>query len=462
MERRDWQNLNLKDSTLNHFQKGKRGQRSVSNFQKKAILSWKLRISLRAQDKNVLFSNLMKHINLNTLHEAFKAISGNKALGVDGISKSTYEKNLDENLKKLISRVQQGTYRPIEKKEILIPKANGKTRPIAIASFEDKLIDWVVAKILTQIYEPLFIRNSFGYRPNKSAEGAIKACYQSMEKNKRPFVLEIDFSSFFNTISHTKLMRIIEKKIVDKRFNGLIRRLLRAEIINHLGEILPSEIGTPQGGIASPILANIYLHEVLDQWFIKNWASYNNVIVRYADDAVFFFKEESEGQCFYQELQSRLKEFELKLNLEKTKMIKLDKKSKDHFHFLGFTLYWGKQASRTIFKVKTQKEKLHKAIREFDRWIKANRNRMKLKEIWKIAKSKIQGHVNYYSFWMNYPKINHFYLCAKKSLFKWLNRRSQKYSYTIEGFEERIKNFPLMKKPEDIKWKQLGTCFGRI
>jgi len=462
MERRDQQNLNPTKSTQSTYDSVNNGQRKTEVIFSSAM-SWKVRISLRAQrDKTCTFSNLMKHINKDVLHEAFKAINGKKALGVDQVSKSAYEKDLNANLDNLLKRVANGSYRPLPKREVLIPKANGKMRPIAIASFEDKLIDWCVGEILTQIYEPIFIRNSFGYRPHKSAHNAIEACYYSLEKGLRPNVIEIDFSNFFNTIPHKKLMKILEKRIADQRFLGLVRRLLTGEIQKSTGEISPTEVGTPQGGIASPILANIYLHEVLDEWFIHNYASYNNVIVRYADDAVFFFKGKDDADRFLQELKNRVEKYGISLNQEKTKQINLDKKSTESFNFLGFTFYRGKQSSRKILKVKTQKEKQVKAIKEFYDWIKSNRNKMKLKELWSLAKSKITGHLNYYGYWMNGLKVLHYYHEAQKSLMKWLNRRSQKMSYTFEGFKERLKNFPLMEKPEEIKWKQLGRSFGRI
>ena len=295
----------------------------------------------------------MKHINKDTLHEAYKALDGSKALGVDQISKAIYGKDLERNLIDLVKRVHKGSYRPWPKREVLIPKANGKTRPIAIASFEDKLVDWVLGKILGFLYEPLFIRNNFGYRHKKSAHDAINACYCSLVKNSRPHVVEIDFSKFFNTIPHGRVMRILEKRIADKRFLGLIRRILNGEVASHTGEIMPNDIGTPQGGIASPILANIYLDEVLDQWFLQNFASRDSIIVRYADDAIFFFKEEKEASKFLDVLHTRVEGYKLILNEEKSRTLTCDKWSNAHFHFLGFPFYWGPLGKKRSLKLKT-------------------------------------------------------------------------------------------------------------
>ena len=423
-ERREQQNLNLVTGSPSFSRKRFREQEEI--YQSDMFPNRWTRVSLKAQDKNFVFENLLTHFHVDSFKEAFKALDGTKARGVDGISKSEYGKNLEGNLKKLEQRVKRGTYRPQPKREVLIPKANGKTRPISISCFEDKIVDWVVSKILTQIYEPLFIRNSFGYRPNKSANGAIKACYFSLFKNKRKHVVEIDFSNFFNTIPHQKLMKILGKKISDNKFKGLIGRFLVGDLISHDGEQIPSEIGTPQGSIMSPILANIYLDVVLDQWFLKEFASNSSVIVRYADDAVFFFREESRAKDFMSALEKRVKTFDLILNKDKTHALKLDKENHQSFSFLGLTFYWGKQNRRKVLKVSTQKEKLIRGIREFDIWIKKIRNTMKLKEIWRLAKSKIMGHINYYGYALNNLKLNHFYFEAIGSLFKWLNRRSQK------------------------------------
>lgn len=451
VERRDQQRSDLTQSTSGIHRDATHRHKLNTTLNNRWV-----RISLRAQGESNVFENLLTHVNAESLKEAFKAIDGSKALGVDGISKKEYGKELDGNLLTLEKRIQSGSYKPQPKREVLIPKGDGKTRPIAIACFEDKLVDWVVSKVLTQIYEPHFINTSFGYRPNKSCEGAIRTCYNSLCKNLRPNTVEIDFSSFFNTIPHEKLMRIISRRIKDNRFKGLIGRFLTGELINKENESLPSEIGTPQGSIMSPILANIYLDEVIDKWFLREWASHDNVIVRYADDAVFFFKENEDATKFITDLRERVENFKLKLNEEKTKTVIMNKKGHEQFNFLGFTFYWGKQGSRTILKIKTQKEKLIKGIKEFYQWIKRIRNRKKLKEIWALAKSKITGHINYYGYWCNSLKINHFYWEAKRALFKWLNRRSQKKSYTWEGFEERLNNFPLAKPINELKLKNLG------
>jgi RNA-directed DNA polymerase len=456
-EQRDRQNLNLVTDTQASFRGGKHGQKE-SGLTDLSQNRW-ARISLRAQEKTSVFDNLLTHFHVDSFKEAFKALDGTKAVGVDGISKSEYGKNLEENLLNLEKRIKNGSYKPKPKREVLIPKANGKTRPIAITCFEDKIIDWVVGKILTQIYEPLFIKSSFGYRPGRSASKAIEACYYSLVKNRRQHVVEIDFSNFFNTIPHRKMMKILGEKISDDKFKGLIGRFMKGELITLDGETLPSEVGTPQGSIMSPILANIYLNEVVDQWFLKNYASYDNVIVRYADDAVFFFKREDDAQRFLRALYERVEGFGLKLNEEKTRILRFGKKEHTSFSFLGFTIYWGKQGKRRMLKVKTQKEKLLKAIREFDVWIKTIRNRRKLKSIWSLAKSKITGHFNYYGYAMNNLKLHHFYHGATRSLFKWLNRRSQKISYSWEGFQERLKNLPLAKPWDELKLKQLGGIY---
>lgn len=456
-EQRDRQDLNLHPCTSfthrGRYEKHAGKQEQLVMFPDR----WE-RIGSRAKDKGAVFNNLLFHINVESLREAYHALDGSKALGVDGISKAEYGRDLADNLERLATRIQRGSYKPQPKREKLIPKGNGKTRPIAIGCFEDKLVEWCVHKILECIYEPLFIRNSFGFRPNKSADGAIKAVYYSLKDGRRPYVVEIDFSSFFNTILHRKMIKILGQKITDRRFKGLIGRFLKCGILEQSGQIIFPEVGTPQGSTMSPMLANIYLHEVLDSWFIENYASYNNIVVRYADDAVFFFKKEDSSLKFVQALSERVSVYGLTLNQEKTKVVAFQREGNNHFHFLSFTFYWGekKKYRKRQLRLKTQKERLHKKIMEYEAWIKKTRSLMTLSELWEMIKAKIRGHYQYFGYWMNRSKLNHFYSAVVRCTFKWLNRRSQKLSYTWEGFRDRLQTVPLPLPPETQKLKQLG------
>ncbi|UVW34161.1 group II intron reverse transcriptase/maturase [SAR92 clade bacterium H455] len=414
-----------------------------------------VRIRLTAGDKDVVFNNLLTHIDKVSLCEAYKAIDGSKALGIDGVSKRNYGKQLEVNLENLLERIHKGTYKPQAKREVLIPKADGKQRPLAIGCFEDKLVEWTVAKILGSVYEPVFIRNSFGFRSDKSAHQAIQATYKSLKNNKRPHVVEIDFARFFNTIPHRKMMKILGRRITDRRFKGLVGRLMQAAIQTADGVIKPTVVGSPQGSIASPVLANIYLNEMLDQWFIENYASYS-VIVRYADDPVFLFRSKAKAKSFVAQLNQRVAQYGLELNQEKTRIINFHNTEKTQFDFLGFTFYWGIGLGlKRRLKVKTQKKQLHKKIQEFDHWVKKIRNQLKTSEIWALAKAKLRGHYNYFGYAMNWTKLNHFYYEAVRSLFKWLNRRSQKCSYNWEGFKERLEQFPLGKPPPTNQLRKL-------
>ncbi len=345
----------------------------------------------------------------------------------------------------------------------MISKDDGSKRPIAIACFEDKLVEWVISQLLTIIFEPMFIRNSFGFRPNKSAHEAVKAVYLSLKDNNRPYVVEIDFAGFFNTIPHRGLMKALGERISDRRFKGLIGRFLKGGILEQSGETTSPTVGTPQGGIMSPILANIYLNEALDQWFIENYASYTNIIVRYADDAVFFFKKKETADVFLKDLQNRVERFGLTLNMKKTHTVDFNKSKNNDFDFLGFTIYWGekKKYRPRPLKFKTRKKSLHKKMQEFEQWIKGNRSAMRLAELWKKAGEKLRGHYVYFGLWTNYPKLWHFYSEAIKSLFKWLNRRSQKQSHDWEAFERRLENLPLPKPPITQNLKFFGRkCYA--
>ena len=457
-EKRDNQNLDLNRSSRSHPSMRIGEPIAHKSGQLDFMPNRWLRIGFAAQNKERMFNNLLTHINVETLREAFNALDGSKALGIDGESKNNYKRNLEANLVDLENRIHKGSYKPQPKRELLIDKDNGKKRPIAISCFEDKLVEWVVGKLLETTYEPLFIRNSFGFRPLKSAHQAIVATYQSLKHNKRPYVVEIDFANFFNSIPQKKLMKLLGKRISDRRFKGLIGRFMKSRILDQSGKLSIPEVGTPQGSIMSPVLANIYLHDVLDMWFLDNFKSYNNIIVRYADDAVFFFRKEETAIQFMEQLRKRVENFGISLNDEKTKIINFHKQEHSDFSFLGFTFYWGKKwkIARKVLKFKTQKIKLHKKIESFEWWIKRNRSMLRTAKIWEITKSKLRGHYNYYGFEFNSAKLYHFYRQVVRLLFKWLNRRSQKISYSWEKFSRKLLFDPLPTPPKMAKLKHMG------
>lgn len=419
--------------------------------------SW-ARIGLSAKNLELVFNNLFSHINVENLHQAFRALDGSKAVGIDGISKAVYAKDLERNLGDLVTRLHVGTYRPQAKREVLIPKANGKTRPIAISCFEDKLVEWTLGKILESVYEPIFIRNSFGFRPRRSPDDAIRANFNILKDDKRPFVVEIDLANFFNTVPHRKLMKLLRKRINDRKLLGLIARFLKVDILNQEGKTNKTEVGTPQGSVMSPILSNIFLHYALDQWFIENYSSQEAVIVRYADDAVFMFSREQQANDFLEALKMRLTEYKLAVNEDKTAIINFAKGKENIFSFLGLTFYWNKRKgwNKINLVIKTQKDKLAKKIQEFTEWIKLNRAQLSRKEIWSIVAAKLRGHYNYFGYYCNRGKLMLFYNSVIGVLFKWLNRRSQKKSFTWSQFKGLLSREPLPRPQEMTKLKQLG------
>jgi RNA-directed DNA polymerase len=454
MERRGTQNLTRKRCSRPTLSGGSAGLQA--NFQLEGSLNSWMRIGLAAQDKDKIFTNLFDHFRVENLRQAFHALDGSKAKGIDGISKQQYAENLDANLYDLQDRLHRGTYRPISKKEVLIPKANGKTRPIAISSFEDKIVEWVLAKLLELVYEPKFIRNSFGFRPNKSAHSAIRASYMILKDDKRSNVVEIDLANFFNTVPHKELMKIVQMRIKDRRMSGLIARFLKCGIVRQ-GRYEVSTVGTPQGGVMSPILANIYLNHVLDQWFIKNFASQETQMVRYADDAIFMFSKKEEAVQFEAELAKRFKKYKLKLNMEKTKQVNFKEDEGNIFHFLGFTFFWSKRKvkRRSALRIKTENEKLKRKLQDFKIWIKYARNRMKTRELLKIVAAKLRGHYNYYGLQDNRARLSHYYFEVIKSLHKWLNRRSQRKSISWEKLKRMLEHNPLPRPPEYSRLKRL-------
>ncbi len=416
------------------------------------------RISSTARDcKGEALKNLFRVFNPESLEEGFKALDGSKARGIDGVSKKGYEKNLDSNIETLLTKLHNGSYVPSPKREVLIPKANGKMRPIAIACIEDKLVEKVTATLLATIYEPIFKHFSYGFRPVLSCHHAVKEAHEILDsKEKYHFVVEIDLANFFNTVNHRLLMKLLRKKIANKKLLSLLHRQLIAKVKNADGELLTPDVGTPQGGIVSPILANVFLHYAIDEWFSSEFHG-RGKMVRYADDCVFFFKSKELAESFLQVLKSRLSKFKLSLNEEKSRTVDFSHTSYEVFDFLGFTFYRGrKRKSRgRLLCIKTSQTKLKKAFKDFTAWIKAIRSAMPTKDIINAVNLKLRGHYNYFGFWCNRHYLHRYYVEVLRNLFKWLNRRSQKRSLDAESFKRKIVDH-LLQPPEIINLKPIG------
>jgi RNA-directed DNA polymerase len=409
------------------------------------------RINSAAKDRpEEKMTHLMHHLNLHNLRQAFCELDGSKASGVDQVTKLEYGKELEDNIYNLCDEIQRGGWRPKPSREVLIPKPTGGTRPLAVGCLEDKIVQTACTKVLEAIFEPEFHRHSYGFRYKRNTHQAIAQLYQQIKYRAEDcVVVEMDIEKFFNTIDHDKLMAVIEERIKDQHFLRLLKRQLRNSILSVDGEIKVNEIGTPQGSPISPVLANIFLNSVLDQWFSEHWSE-RGEIVRYADDAVFVFGSEGDATQFQKALIERLSEAGgLNLNLNKSGIIRFSKRAPEgDIPFLGFVLYWGKSGSKQkLLKVKTAPKRVAQCIQRFKEWIKTVRHRYTTKKLWQLAASKLRGHYNYYGVSHNGQKLQYFYHNCIMLLFKWLNRRSQKRSWTWFGFKTRLKFNPLPKPP---------------
>jgi group II intron reverse transcriptase/maturase len=409
---------------------------------------------LSKQDSRKEFECLMHLFNQGSLIECFHELDKDKAVGVDGITKMEYGADLHSNIEKLITNMKNMAYRPGPVRERHIPKEGkpGATRPLGISNLEDKIVQRMTQKVLESIYEPLFLECSHGFRPKRSCHTAIKALMEHLYKNEIQTVIDIDLKNFFGTIDHELLENILKDKIKDPKFMRYINRMIKSGVLTE-GELKISEEGVPQGSICSPVLSNIFAHYAIDTWveeMVKPACKGSVGLFRYADDAVICCQYEADAERIRQTLGKRLGKFKLQLNEEKTKLVPFNKRLANQgvkqgtFDFLGFTFYWGKaQSGWVIPKLKTKAKAMKTKLKRVNEWAKEIRNKKPLKEIWKIFKAKLRGHVQYYGVSHNIEKVNTFLYRSTKIMFKWLNRRSQRKSYTWEKFQAFMISDPL-------------------
>jgi len=405
-------------------------------------------IAKRAREqKKHRFQDLYRMLNEEFLLDCWRHIRKNAAYGVDEVSAEEYEQNLVENIRDLVERLKRGGYRARLVRRKYIPKGEGKMRPLGIPVIEDKLLQMGVKRILEAIYEQDFLRCSYGYRPGVGALHAIDDLTVKLQLGRYEYVVEADIRSYFDNVDHEWVIRMLEERIDDEPFLRLIAKWLKAGILEPDGEVVHPVTGTPQGGVVSPVLANVYLHYVLDLWFqkvVKKYCRGEACLIRYADDFVCAFEYQEDAERFYRVLSKRLGKFGLEISVEKTRVMKFsryDRPGKASFDFLGFGFRWGKDRSgRPNLKRRTSRKKLRRSLKNFTQWCKKNRHR-RLDELFKHLNAKLRGYYSYYGVIGNYASLEQFFRQALRILFKWLNRCSQRSSYNWRGFQELTKLF---------------------
>jgi RNA-directed DNA polymerase len=397
---------------------------------------------------------LAHHIDLGWLHEAYERTRKDGAVGVDEQTAEGYARELVANLKSLLERAKSGTYKAPPVRRVHIPKgSSGKeTRPIGVPTFEDKVLQRAVQMVLEPLYEQEFLDCSFGFRPKRSAHDALQVLWEHLMELGGGWIIDLDIRKFFDTMSHAHLRGILKRRVRDGVLLRLIGKWLKAGVWEK-GSVSYPEQGTPQGGVISPMLSNIYLHEVLDQWFVEvvrprlRGEAY---LVRYADDAVLVFSDERDAQRVMGVLPKRFGKYGLTVHPEKTRLIRFGKpgvsterKGSSSFNFLGFTHYWGRSRKGSwVVKRKTEKSRFSRALKAVSEWCKRNRH-VPVKEQHKVLRRKLLGHYSYYGITGNARSLGNFRYQVWRVWRKWLNRRSRGNHMSWEKFYLLRGRYPL-------------------
>jgi RNA-directed DNA polymerase len=390
-------------------------------------------------DKRYRFRNLYRELNEELLRDSWRLLRKDAALGVDQVSAAEYEANLEENIHQLVERLKRKSYRARLVRRHYIPKGEGRMRPLGIPAIEDKLLQLAVKRLLEAIYEQDFLPCSYGYRPRVGALEAVDQLTVQLQFGSYHHVVEADIKGFFDNLSHEWLMRMLAERIDDQAILRLIKKWLKAGVLDTDGKVLRPEGGTPQGGVISPILANVYLHYALDLWFEKVYqrsCKGGAFLHRYADDFVCGFGREEDAQRFYGELAERLRKFGLELAAGKTRLIPFSRyrRGETSFDFLGFEFRWGTdRKGQARLRRRTSRKKFRSSIKRVAEWCKQHRH-LRMKEQFQRLNAKLRGYYNYYGVNGNYASLNEFYHLLQRLHLKWLNRRSQRPSYTWDDY----------------------------
>lgn len=422
------------------------------------------------------FTSLAHLLDSEALIQCHRELPRKKATGINRTTKEEYEENLSDNIENLVSRLKQKSYRPMPVRRAYIDKpGTNKKRPLGIPEYEDKIVQRALAKILNAIYEQDFLDSSFGFRPNRNCHDALKILNYYFSNRRTNYVVDADIKGFFDNVDHKWMMKFLQHRINDPSLLRMIARFLKGGYMEE-GKYYQTDLGTPQGGIISPILANVYLHYVLDLWFekvVRKQCRGEAYIVRYADDFVCCFQYEQDAQNFYQALIKRLKKFNLEVAEDKTKIIPFGRfaseqcqregsKKPQTFDFLGFTHYCGKSNNGKFrVKRKTSSKKMRAKLKQMKGWLKANRN-LDIKLIMDKLNRSLVGYYNYYCITDNIYAVKEFVDKVGKLLYKWMNRRSQRKSFNWDKFNLFIKKFPLPKPRIKVSIFELRTKISYI
>jgi group II intron reverse transcriptase/maturase len=394
------------------------------------------------------FRDLYRLLDEDFLRECWRGVRKSAACGVDRVSAADYQRDLDANIRELVERLKQKRYRAKLVRRQWIPKVGGKLRPLGIPVVEDKLLQVAVARILSAIYEPDFFRCSYGYRPGVGAHDAVDKLTVKLQFGKYNHIVEVDLENYFGTIDHKWLQRMLAERIDDGPFLRLIGKWLKAGVLETDGQVVHPATGTPQDGVVSPVLANVYLHYVLDLWFHRRVARRcrgEACLIRYADDFVCAFERADEADRFLVDLETRLEKFGLRLSRTKTRKLEFSRtgSGRASFDFLGFEFRWGRdRRGRPHLKRRTARKSQRASLRRFTDWCRSNRHR-RLGDLFRDLNRKLTGYYRYFGIYGNGRSLSQFHFAVVQILYKWLNRRSQPRSYNWAGFRAVLVHFAI-------------------
>ena len=397
---------------------------------------------------------LAHHIDVQFLREAHGRTRKDGASGVDGQTADDYARNLESNLEELLNRFKTGTYRAPPVRRVHIPKGDGKTRPLGIPTFEDKVLQRAVHMVLEAVYEQDFLDCSYGFRPGRSAHQALDSLWQALSGGG--WVIDADIQGFFDNLDHAVLKDFLVKRVSDGVIRRTVHKWLKAGVMEE-GERKSTSAGTPQGGVISPLLANVYLHEVLDTWFeleIRPRLKGEAHLVRYADDFVMVFESEEDARRVLNVLPKRFGKYGLSLHPEKTRLVHFKKPPRKErgggegtgpgtFDFLGFTHYWGRSRSgNPVVKRRTATKNFTRSLRKVAEWCRKHRHMGVLAQALSL-RPKLQGHYGYYGITGNFKALDQFAYQVRRTWRKWLARRSQRARMDWERFNRLLEQYPL-------------------